>query len=82
MYSIVQKLLQKLKLKSIYDIIPAETKIELINNNGEVNNNVISAINQNAAKQKAQQIEAEKAKEQPQAGKVSIDGSEQQSNLE
>ncbi|WP_288748587.1 type IV secretion system protein [uncultured Treponema sp.] len=51
-------------------------------NNGEVNNNVISAINQNAAKQKAQQIEAEKAKEQPQAGKVSIDGSEQQSNLE
>ena len=38
MYSIVQKLLQKLKLKSIYDIIPAETKIELINNNGEVNN--------------------------------------------
>ena len=51
-------------------------------NNGEVNNNVISAINQNAAKQKAQQIEAEKATEQPQAGKVSIDGSEQQSNLE
>ena len=29
---------KKLKLKSIYDIIPAETKIELINNNGEVNN--------------------------------------------
>ncbi len=51
-------------------------------NNGEVNNNVISAINQNAAKQKAQQIEAEKAKEQPQAGKVSRDGGEQQSNLE
>ncbi len=51
-------------------------------NNGEVNNNVISAINQNAAKQKAQQIEAEKAKQQPQAGKVSIAGSEQQSNLE
>ncbi len=50
-------------------------------NNGEVNNNVISAINQNAAKQKAQQIEAEKAKKQPQAGKVSIAGSEQQSNL-
>lgn len=51
-------------------------------NNGEVNNNVISAINQNAAKQKAQQIEAEKAKKQPQAGKVSIAGSEQKSNLE
>ena len=29
---------KKLKLKSIYDIIPAETKFELINKNGEVNN--------------------------------------------
>lgn len=56
--------------------------------NGQVNNNVISAINQNQVKQA---VEAEKAKnkgnnttaENPeeQASKVSIDGSEQQSDL-
>ena len=56
--------------------------------NGQVNNNVISAINQNQVKQA---VEAEKAKNkgnnttsensEEQASKVSIDGSEQKSDL-
>ena len=53
--------------------------------NGAVNNNIVSAIYQNQAKAKAQEIEAEKAKKKnpppEQPTRVNIDGSEQQSDL-
>ena len=66
-----------------------QEQINKAGHNGEVNNNVVSAIHQNQAKIEAQKIEAEKAKEKnpppdntEQAVKVNIDGSEQKSDLE
>lgn len=59
-----------------------DLKPENANKDGTLTNKNISEAYAAQAKQKAQQIEAEKAKQQPQANKVSIDGSEQQSNLE
>ena len=63
------------------ELIEGATK-QNANKDGTLTNKNISEAYAAQAKQKAQQIEAEKAKQQPQANKVSIDGSEQQSNLE
>lgn len=60
-----------------------QKQINKAGHNGEVNNNVISAISQNQAKAEAQKIEAEKAKNSlPKPEKIKIDGNEQKSELE